>query len=57
MNKNHVPPFIEKMVESLNDPNTSKFLKNSHLKLIENSIAALSKAAEDYKNKQKAAKK
>lgn len=52
--KETLPAAIESMIEGLSDPTRNRFLKESHLAMIERTIKALQKAVDDYKlNQQK----
>lgn len=51
MHKPVLPAAIESIIEGLVDPTKNRFLKESHLAMVENCIKALQDAVLDYKEK------
>lgn len=51
MNKTVIPAAIESLIEGLVDPTKNKFLKESHLVMVENCIKALQDAVLEYNTK------
>lgn len=51
--KEVIPAAIESMIEGLTDPNRNRFLKDSHLAMMERSIKAMQQAIDEYKGSQR----